>query len=162
MTKEFNNLLTDILNLKIYNKNDIKLNYSDEKKLKLIIKLIQDGSLHNYSISKIKENLKTIKLSEEEEDIFQKFWSLNSEKIHEFLIKSSKFNSELSEFKWRIDQVTNVKDISQMNQSAAIIELTKNLNDKKEKILFEVDKETIKSVLKKLNDVNDKIKEFTN
>ena len=59
------------------------------------------------------------------------FWKQERNKIHSHILQQSTFGNKLEQLKWRVDQLTNVKDISESTQTVAIVELTKKVFLKK-------------------------------
>lgn len=88
------------------------------------------------------------------------FWNEEKDKLHKKVVSESHFSPSLVNVKWRIDQITNVREISESTNVVAVVEITKK-KQKEENVIFEVDKNTLSSILDKLNQIQDKIDLFS-
>jgi hypothetical protein len=97
-------------------------------------------------------------LNENDINAFSQFWTMEQSRIHQHLIAQSNFTSTLSEkkggLKWRIDQLTNPDELSEMTETVAVIELN---TTKQKKVVFEVDKNTLFEVVDQLHDIQNRI-----
>ena len=141
--------------------------------IELIIKLEQDELIDLYSeilstaayknlapsqLSDLLNSKYNKQLSESDIAVFSHFWTSEQAKVHQHLIAQSNFTSALSErkggLKWRIDQLTNPDDLSEMTETVAIVEL--NTTTQK-KVVFEVDKSTLFQVVDQLQEIQNRI-----
>jgi Ni,Fe-hydrogenase III component G len=102
-------------------------------------------------------------LSEEQVQLFVQFWTNEGPKHHAKVIERASFARKLapSGFKWRVDQVTNVKNLSEISQTVAVVELvTKEVTKTERKLAFEVDKDTLNSVVEQLDLIQKRIESF--
>lgn len=58
--------------------------------------------------------------------VFQQCWSSERSRIHETLVKSSVWNNELSDIRWRVDIKSRSRRVDEINQSSAVVELQLN------------------------------------
>lgn len=138
------------------------------------------SQLHSHLLQQQEESQKSssllLLLTELEIEAICQFWNGEQQRIHAQLISNSNFTSALSEkqggLKWRIDQLTNPDDLSEMTETVAIVELNtttskshdkngdnSNSNDgsEKSKVVFEVDKATLFTVVEQLQEIQDRI-----
>jgi len=64
-----------------------------------------------------------VDLTEEQGQAFVKFWRNQKSKIHDVLVSQSLWTNRLSAVNWRIDVKTKSKNIQDLNEPAAIVEL---------------------------------------
>lgn len=65
-------------------------------------------------------------LTEEQTQVFRKFWKNNKNKIHDSIIAKTKWNNSLQNVLWRIDLKAQARNMEQMNESSAIMEFQIN------------------------------------
>lgn len=142
----------------------------EEDKIEIILR---EAIMENYPANKFKEALEATKLSSSKKKLLLQFWLQEHDKIHDQVIEQSIFGPRFKDIKWRVDQVTNVKELSESTQIAAIIELTttqqtsscdngKSVVIKQNKFQFEVDPITLTETLSKFDDIQTKISQITN
>ncbi|KAL0483274.1 hypothetical protein AKO1_014633 [Acrasis kona] len=137
----------------------------DEKTKEVTIKgvanLINDCASRKLNSSHLKDYLASNGgLNEEQIQIFLHFWSTHSSKHNSRLVKNASFGKSLANegLKWRVDQVTNVKNLSEITQTVAVVELlTKENNANNQKFSFEVTSSTLNNILEQLNQIQDRI-----
>ena len=136
------------------------------------------SQLHSHLLQQQEESQKesqksSLLLTELEIEAICQFWNGEQQRIHAQLISNSNFTSALSEkqggLKWRIDQLTNPDDLSEMTETVAIVELNtttskshdksgdNNNHSEKSKVVFEVDKATLFTVVEQLQEIQDRI-----
>ncbi|EFC49710.1 hypothetical protein NAEGRDRAFT_62278 [Naegleria gruberi] len=135
------------------------------KKCKQIIKL---AGFKNWNSDALKEYLtndeeaKSFISTPELVQSFVKFWSLNSLQIHQKLISDSKeeFGNTMIDMKWRIDQKTNINKLSEINESVAVVQISTR-SDVNSTLLFEMDKDTVKSVMEQFKVIQSRIDQLS-
>jgi hypothetical protein len=65
-------------------------------------------------------------ITEDQAQVFRKFWKNSKNKIHESIITKTKWNNSLQNVLWRIDLKAQAKNMEQMNESSAIMEFQIN------------------------------------
>ncbi|GAM19882.1 hypothetical protein SAMD00019534_030570 [Acytostelium subglobosum LB1] len=92
-----------------------------------------------------------------------KFWKTNKKKIHDILYRSTRFNNSMLKLSWRLDLKTKSKDVPEMNEPTAIVEMdvsktsnntaTTTTDGKKslQKIRFEMDRDQLQDALEQIN-----------
>lgn len=87
------------------------------------------------------------------------FWQRHRDDVHETLIADSYFSVRHkgagTGIKWRIDQLTNANNISEISNTVALVELQQD--NKCGKIVFEMDKTALESVLGTLRQIENRI-----
>ena len=164
---EKDGLMTDaIVNQQVFGNETL-----NEEQAKFVNKckdLIRLASYKNWSSAELKEHLTN---DEESKDYlsdnellqtFLKFWSQASSRIHQQLVNESKedFGINLIDMKWRIDQQTNINSLSEISQSVAVVEI-KTKQDPKHPVLFEMDKNTLGSVLEQFKVIQKRIDQLS-
>ena len=159
---DYTEILYQILKVEIYKEEATKEYSKDEELTKLTTEIMKECVYYNYSPSIVKNLLKESTLEQQQKRNFLQFWVSEKESIHNFIIKKSLFCNKLSNIRWRIDQLTTEKEITQENEIVSVVELTKkNEKQKETKIIFEVDKTTIKNVLEKFQQIQQKVDMLT-
>eukprot|EP01080_Neovahlkampfia_damariscottae_P004711 gene4711-8295_t len=113
---EFTELLYQILKVEIYKEKPTK-EYSKEDELtQIVTPIIQECVYYHYSPSIVKNLLKEVNLTKEQKRSFLQFWVAEKESIHNYMIQQSLFCNKLSNVRWRIDQLTTEKEITDQNE----------------------------------------------
>ncbi|KAG2393495.1 hypothetical protein C9374_007026 [Naegleria lovaniensis] len=130
--------------------------------------LIRLASYKNWTPTQLKEHL----LSDDDakrvfntNDLVQtwvKFWTQFSSRIHQQLVNESKedFGNNLTDMKWRIDQKTNINRLSEISESVAVVQLSTK-QDPNHPLLFEMDKDTLKSVMEQFKVIQKRIDQLS-
>jgi hypothetical protein len=133
----------------------------DENIIKTCSELLKNGVYENMDIAKFKDTLKVnTLLSSDQKKQFLQFWMDEKDQLHNQVVSDSRFAPYISNIKWRIDQLTNVKEVTENSQIVSVVELTKKHNGIEKSVLFEVDKEQLGNVVEKLLQIQNKINTF--
>ena len=62
-------------------------------------------------------------MSEEQANVYRKFWKTHKNKIHDVLVSQSNWNNSLKKVSWRIDIKSQSRNVDQMSEPTAIVEL---------------------------------------
>jgi hypothetical protein len=126
-----------------------------------LAQIIEEAARKNQQPAQLKDTLQERnEFSEEQIQLFVQFWTNEGPKHHFQKIKHATFGRQLVQngLKWRVDQVTNVKNLSEISQTVAVVELvTKETNGSGRKVSFEVGRDTLNQVLEQLNQVQKRI-----
>jgi len=129
---------------------------------------MRQGASENWDLSRLEFLLKSkTKLLPVQQETFMKFWKIQRTKIAEIMIQKTKWNNSLLRFEWRIDVKAVSKDVKQMNEPTAIIEMAigkksidnipdhqpeNNRDSSSERIVrFEMDREQLENTVAQMN-----------
>ncbi|XP_069109621.1 COMM domain-containing protein 1-like [Argopecten irradians] len=102
-------------------------------------------------------------LTEDQANALRKFWRSHKNKIHDTLVVNTNWNNGLKQVSWRIDVKSQSKNVDQINEPTAIMELqlqggsTKNT----EVVQFEMDENKLLSVLQSMKDIESEISKYS-
>ena len=100
-------------------------------------------------------------ITEDQAQVFRKFWKNNKNKIHESIITKTKWNNSLQNVLWRIDLKAQAKNMEQMNESSAIMEFQINsAANKSEVVRFEMDEAKLTEVLSQMKEIETEINKY--
>ncbi|XP_065193101.1 COMM domain-containing protein 1-like [Sycon ciliatum] len=102
-------------------------------------------------------------LSEDDVPVLQKFWKSQRTKIHEALVRRSHADGQLTDLSWRIDVKSKARNLDQINQPTAIVEMQidQSVGKGREILRFEMDEQHTKDMLQHINDIQTQIDKFT-
>eukprot|EP01111_Echinosteliopsis_oligospora_P015555 TRINITY_DN618_c0_g1_i1.p1 TRINITY_DN618_c0_g1~~TRINITY_DN618_c0_g1_i1.p1 ORF type:complete len:194 (+),score=48.45 TRINITY_DN618_c0_g1_i1:17-598(+) len=115
-------------------------------------------------------------LTDNQKDLFVKFWKMQKTKIHESAYKQTRWNNSLTKIAWRIDVKTRSKSTSEINEPTAIVEMntegafikqktsstsTSQPSSSSKLIRFEMDRDQLSEVLSQINHVQQSIAALT-
>ncbi|XP_052106017.1 COMM domain-containing protein 1-like [Mytilus californianus] len=100
-------------------------------------------------------------LTEEQTQVFRKFWKNNKNKIHDSIIAKTKWNNSLQNVLWRIDLKAQARNMEQMNESSAIMEFQINSPENKSEVVrFEMDETKLTEVLTQMKEIETEINNY--
>jgi len=95
--------------------------------------VIQKAAQNDWELLDLESNLKQTNFSDEQQEVFLKFWRTQKTKIHDIVIKDTTWNNTLQKMSWRIDSKTKSKKVPEMNELTAIVEMVIGDNQHKRK-----------------------------
>lgn len=140
---------------------------NQEEIINSLTKVFGEAAERNLQPAQLKDFLherQDVSFNDEQLQIFVQFWTNEGPKHHAKKIKNASFNRSLvpNGLKWRVDQVTNVKNLSEISQTVAVVELVTKINNGSDrKISFEVGRDTLNQVLDQLNQVQKRIESLS-
>ncbi|XP_033734449.1 COMM domain-containing protein 1-like [Pecten maximus] len=103
-------------------------------------------------------------LTEDQANALRRFWRSHKNKIHDSLVVNTNWNNSLKQVSWRIDVKSQSKNVDQINEPTAIMELqlqgggnTKNT----EVVQFEMDENKLMTVLQSMKDIESEIGKYS-
>ena len=75
-------------------------------------------------------------MSEEHANVYRKFWKTHKNKIHDVLVSQSNWNNSLKKVSWRIDIKSQSRNVDQMSEPTAIVELMVGEGGKDVKVFY--------------------------
>ncbi|EFA80769.1 COMM domain-containing protein 1 [Heterostelium album PN500] len=123
------------------------------------INIIERASYSDVDLTAFESLIKDNDFTQQQQEGLTKFWKTNKKKIHDIVNRRTRFNNSLDKMSWRLDLKTKSKDVEEMNEPTAIVELdlTKNLRSSTEKkqqqqkIRFEMDRNQLQDTLEQIN-----------
>ncbi|KAJ8309499.1 hypothetical protein KUTeg_014373 [Tegillarca granosa] len=102
-------------------------------------------------------------LTEDQANVLRRFWKSHKNKIHDSIISQTKWNNSLKQVSWRIDVKSQAKNIEQINEPTAIVELhisKPNTTKETDTVRFEMDEKKLAGVLQNMKDIEDEIAKY--
>jgi len=131
--------------------------------------VIQKAALHDWELLDLESYLKQSNFSDEQQEVFLKFWRTQKNKIHDIIIKDTTWNNTLQKMSWRIDSKTKSKKVAEMNELTAIVEMVVGNNQQKDKnqnntqvIQFEMDRDQLAKVIGEINTIQKQLNKIGN
>eukprot|EP01096_Ripella_sp_DP13-Kostka_P010119 TRINITY_DN3940_c0_g1_i1.p1 TRINITY_DN3940_c0_g1~~TRINITY_DN3940_c0_g1_i1.p1 ORF type:complete len:202 (-),score=123.60 TRINITY_DN3940_c0_g1_i1:20-598(-) len=125
-----------------------------------VARMILEGAKKNWDLPTLETKLKDSPLSDAQQEIFIRFWKQRKPEIFESMLRQSKWNDSLLQFRWRLDVITKTKGHdSNINQPTAIIELTTGLSgspvdaETNEVVRFEVERNQLAEIISKVESI---------
>jgi len=86
-------------------------------------KIMRQAAFENWEPSRLELLLKKTSLSMTQQEVFFKFWKAQTPKVRELIRTKSNWNNSLLDFQWRIDVKSRTKNVPEINEPTAIVEL---------------------------------------
>mmetsp|Transcript_224 Transcript_224/g.392 ORF Transcript_224/g.392 Transcript_224/m.392 type:complete len:173 (+) Transcript_224:36-554(+) len=124
-----------------------------------VASVLKEAAKKNFSSSQFKnycESLKTF--SESQISSLVDIYGTKQASIHAVMMdRSLEKESQYHTVQWRVDQLTNANDISELSESVAIVNLQTKDSDE---ITFEVDNKTLDHILGQFNQIEETIQSY--
>eukprot|EP00007_Cunea_sp_BSH-02190019_P010280 CAMPEP_0174241982 /NCGR_PEP_ID=MMETSP0417-20130205/25863_1 /TAXON_ID=242541 /ORGANISM="Mayorella sp, Strain BSH-02190019" /LENGTH=181 /DNA_ID=CAMNT_0015321321 /DNA_START=55 /DNA_END=597 /DNA_ORIENTATION=+ len=85
-------------------------------------KVLRRAGFEDWDVTNFDAIMEQSPLTEEQRDVFSKFWRAHRAKIHSLLVDKSSWDNELVRFSWRIDLQTKSKTVAELDDPTAILE----------------------------------------
>jgi hypothetical protein len=122
----------------------------------------------NWDVSKLERILKKTQLTPENQKTLIAFWTNEKDKIHDFVVKKSKWNNSLSSLSWRVDMKTASKNVAEINEPVAIFEFGSETGTNgvervpvQQAVRFEMNRAQIGDMITTLDNIQKKIDEMS-
>eukprot|EP01105_Mastigella_eilhardi_P005272 TRINITY_DN17013_c0_g1_i1.p1 TRINITY_DN17013_c0_g1~~TRINITY_DN17013_c0_g1_i1.p1 ORF type:complete len:206 (-),score=96.47 TRINITY_DN17013_c0_g1_i1:80-697(-) len=135
-----------------------------QKQYNLCKELLAKAAYEDYDATQLETflKLKKVAFSPLQKEVMLKFWKNQKAKIHEVLRKRFVWNNTLQNISWRMDVKTKSRDIAEMNEQTAIVEITLNNGAKEDTqqsaVRFELDKTQLGSMVAQIEEIEAQIK----
>ena len=127
--------------------------------------LFQDAASNNWSESDMGSYLaeEAAHLPEEAARVVSAFWNREMENIRTAVVQGLRWGRAIGKLGWRVDVQMHARAVSDLNRPCAVVELsTEKKSDQgaRESTVFEVDCDTLKEVVRQLDNIEGEISQL--
>ena len=125
--------------------------------LQQIAAVLTDAASENLPVGKLERGIKKMDLSNEQVEAFVKYWRTEGPRIQGQLRSKTDWSPRLVKVQWRVDHKTRSKNIADLNDPVAIMEIATTTSSLK----FEADPATVQRLLNECANIEERLQAFT-